>query len=48
MLLAQVCARVCMCVRKLIIKVLAIFKIFSGLHGFNIHYSFNLTECQVC
>ena len=37
-LLTPVCARVCMCVRKLMIKELAIFKIFPGLHGFKNHY----------
>ena len=44
MLLAQVCARVYMCVRKLIIKVLAIFKTFPG----NRIIFFNLKVCQVC
>ena len=39
MLLAQVYARVCMCVRKLIINVLAIVKTFPG----NIITFFNLT-----
>ena len=41
MLLAQVYARVYMCVRKLIMKVLAIVKTFSG----NIITFFNITVC---
>ena len=44
MLLAQVYVRVCMCVRNLIIKILAIFKTFPG----NIITFFNLSVCQVC
>ena len=44
MFLAQVCARVCMCVLKSIIKVLAIFKTLPG----NIYAFLNLTVCQVC
>ena len=42
MLLAQVYARVCMCVLKSIIKVLAIFKTLPG----NIITFFNLTVCK--
>ena len=44
MLLAQVYARICMCVCKLIIKVLVMFKTFPS----NIITFFNLTLCKVC
>ena len=44
MLLAEVHARVCMCVRKLIIKVLSIFTAFPR----NTITFFNLTVRQVC
>ena len=44
MLLAEVYAHVCMCLRKLIIKGFSIFKTIPG----NIITFFILTVCQVC
>ena len=45
MLLAQVCARVCMCMRRLITKLLAIFKTFP-VNIITLH--FHLNVCEVC